>query len=290
MTDVSIVVPTRNNARTIEACVASARAQGPDVEVIVVDNHSDDGTAALAAPGADLVLLAGPERSAQRNRGLEASAGEIVVFIDSDMRLRPGLADELVELFADPAVGAAVVPEYAFGEGHLAACRALEKRLYLGVASAEAARGFRRDAFEQVGGYDETICAFEDFDLADRVLAAGWALTRTDTALDHDEGRVHLGRLWAKKRYYGRQWSRAAARQRDAGRTRRTGLRWRELVHDPVHVPGLAVLKAVDLTGLATGHLTARGTERSEAIARRGRPGPGRHAGVAGAAGGRLDS
>ena len=66
MTTVSFVVPTRNSARTITACVNSLRAQAyPDVEIVVVDNESTDGTADRARlAGADLVVIAGPERCA----------------------------------------------------------------------------------------------------------------------------------------------------------------------------------------------------------------------------------
>ena len=60
---VSVVVPTRNSARTIERCLRSIRAQShPEVELIVVDNDSDDATPELAVGIADLVLHAGPER------------------------------------------------------------------------------------------------------------------------------------------------------------------------------------------------------------------------------------
>ncbi len=71
MTTVSFVVPTRNSARTIAACVMSLRKQSyADVEIVVVDNDSTDGTAQrAAAAGADRVVVAGPERCAQRNRG-----------------------------------------------------------------------------------------------------------------------------------------------------------------------------------------------------------------------------
>jgi arabinofuranan 3-O-arabinosyltransferase len=225
---VSFVIPTRNNARTIGACVASAAGQPGDVEVVVVDNHSTDGTASLAGrAGAGLVCLAGPERSAQRNRGFERSSGEIVVFIDSDMVLDPGLADAVRHCFADPKVCGAVLPERAFGDGYLAASRALELRLAMGDPG------------------------FEDYELADRVAGAG-VIGRCQAGVGHDEGRVHLVELARKKHYYGTQWltGRAGLGGR---RTWRRSMRPAVLIDDIAHVPGLVILKLVDNFGLAAG-------------------------------------
>lgn len=256
---VTFVIPTRNNERTIAACVASARAQTGDVEVIVVDNHSSDRTAALARDhGAHLVIVAGPERSAQRNRGFADSSGEVVVFVDSDMVVEPGVAADLRRVFEDATVGAAVLPETAFGSGYLAGCRALEKQLYLGLASAEAARAFRASTLDEVGGYDECFTSTEDYELPDRAAAAGWRVSRTEAGVRHDEGRVQLRELWRKKRYYGAHWHLLEPGHLAAGRLRRFPVRPRVLAADLLHIPGLALLKATDASGLLVGHLEAR--------------------------------
>jgi glycosyltransferase involved in cell wall biosynthesis len=259
---VSVVIPTRDNERTIGACVASARGQTGDVEVIVVDNHSSDHTVELARrAGADQVVPGGPERSAQRNRGLAISTGEIVVFVDSDMVMEPGVAESLRELFATyPHLGGAVLPETAFGEGYLAGCRALEKRMYLGAAGAEAARAFRASVLDRVGGYDEAITGFEDYELADRVRDAGWPIGRAGAGVRHDEGRVRLGPLWRKKRYYGTWWEPWAGNGNHHQHRRRLWRvpRPRLRSADVAYLPGLVLLKLVDLSGLAAGHLAAR--------------------------------
>lgn len=256
---VSFVIPTRNNARTIAACVASARLQGGDIEVIVVDNYSTDGTARIARRhGADHVVVAGPERSAQRNRGFDRSTGTIVAFIDSDMVCGDQLANALRELFRTTDVCAAVLPETAFGTGYLAACRALEKRLYLGDMSVEGARAFRHDVFEQAGGFDESLFGFEDYELTDRLRSAGLRIGRCSRGVRHDEGRVRLRQLWRKKRYYGSQWDVWTARQVDPRRLRRLPMRPAVLLADLFHLPGLVVLKVVDFSGLLAGLVAAR--------------------------------
>lgn len=260
---VSFVVPTRDSARTLENCLGSIRAQSyPHLELIVVDNASADATVAIALEYADTVFDYGPERSAQRNAGARAARGAVVAFIDSDMVLDAAVAEEAVDCFArDPGVGALVIPERAFGEGFLARCRALEKRLYLGDPSVEAARVFRREAVEKAGGYNEGLYAAEDWEFADRVQADGWGLGRLEAAVLHDEGRISLRAQFHKKRYYGRNLRRylrdPAIASRPVGRhalLARPGA----LVRSPLLTTGLVLLKSVEAAGLLCGAAAGR--------------------------------
>src|SRR5712691_8291516 len=92
---VSVVIPTRNAARTLDACLRSVRSQTYGrVELVVVDNHSSDRTPEIARQYADVFETYGPERSAQRNYGARISSGDYVMFIDADMTLGPKLIDE----------------------------------------------------------------------------------------------------------------------------------------------------------------------------------------------------
>jgi len=91
--EVTVVVPTRNAARTLAACLESLRAQTAPCRTVVVDNGSTDGTVTIAEQGADVVLHAGPERSAQRNYGARTYPAAIVGFIDADMVLAPTVVE-----------------------------------------------------------------------------------------------------------------------------------------------------------------------------------------------------
>ncbi len=264
MTTVSFVVPTRNSARTIAACVQSLRNQTyPDVEVVVVDNESTDGTAQRAEKaGADRVVIAGPERCAQRNRGARESRGEIVVFIDSDMVLEPAIAAQIVEQFElHPHLGALIIPERSFGDGFWTKCRVLEKSLYVGNESVEAARAFRREVFEGVGGWNENLTAAEDWDLDDRIRAAGTIVGRVDAFIWHDEGKLRLRGTFGKKRYYG-QWIAAYLDSHEDGsrRIRRSGLldKKGDLLRHPVLTTGMVTLKSVEAAGIYAGMRDAR--------------------------------
>ncbi|RAY15635.1 glycosyltransferase family 2 protein [Actinomadura craniellae] len=257
-TRVTVVVPTRDSARTLDRCLASVRAQTHPVELIVVDNGSTDATPRISARHADAVLDHGPERSAQRNQGWRTGTGEVVAFVDSDMVLAPEIVAEAVALFAaDPSLGGLVIPELSFGEGFLAACRAMEKRSYLGDPRVEAARIFRRVALEKTGGYAEDLTAFEDWDLADRVAATGYGIGRVASVVEHDEGRITLRSAFAKRRYYGRwlpayrsrPWARSFGRSRSLRRLLRLG--------PPPRIAGLLALKAVEGAGLLAGSRAA---------------------------------
>src|SRR5437588_11940021 len=109
---VSVIVPTRNSARTLEECLVSIRSQThPRLEVIVVDNQSTDTTLQIAERHGDLVDTCGPERSAQRNRGARLARGTYLLFVDSDMKLEPGVVGDCLDAIAISTAPGVVVPE-----------------------------------------------------------------------------------------------------------------------------------------------------------------------------------
>lgn len=89
---VSVIIPARNEARGIPAVIQAVQAQSPagwDLEIIVVDDGSSDGTAdrARAAGAQALVLESGSEGgnpARARNLGAAAAKGDPIVFLDAD--------------------------------------------------------------------------------------------------------------------------------------------------------------------------------------------------------------
>ena len=201
---VSVIVTTRNSIRTIEPCIRSIRAQDhPRLEIVLVDNRSDDGTLEAAAPLVDVLIAAGPERSAQRNVGIAGSRGRYVLVVDSDMILQPGVIGEAVRISRRTGAQAIGIPERSFGQGFWARCKALERSLYPKDEVLSGARFFARDHLLGIGGYDENLVLGEDWDLSLR--AAGGRLTAfTDALILHDEGKLRLSDVARKKFYYGR--------------------------------------------------------------------------------------
>jgi glycosyltransferase involved in cell wall biosynthesis len=203
---VSVIVPTKNSSKFLEACLRSVKEQSyKRIELIVVDNSSTDDTQAIARRITDKVFTKGPERSAQRNFGAAQAAGEYVVFIDSDMVLSKGVIGSCVQAMAShPNAAGVIIPEESFGVGFWAQCKKLERSFYVGVDAIEAARFFGKAAFEKAGGYNEALISGEDWDLSDRIEALG-NIVRIGDFIYHNEGRISLGKTLRKKHYYARQ-------------------------------------------------------------------------------------
>jgi dolichol-phosphate mannosyltransferase len=99
---VSAVIPARDEAARIGPCVLAALADPGISEVIVVDDESADGTAAVAARAGARVIPGRPlppgwvGKQWALQQGLEVAAGEYLLTLDADARPRPGLAAALV--------------------------------------------------------------------------------------------------------------------------------------------------------------------------------------------------
>jgi glycosyltransferase involved in cell wall biosynthesis len=262
---VSVVVPTRDAARTVARCLASVRSQTwPALELLVVDNWSRDGTWELAGRLADLALRAGPERSAQRNLGLERAAGEWVLWVDADMVLAPDAVERSLAAARSAGAGAVFLPEASTGSGFWARCRALERRCYAGEPRVEAPRLVRADVLDRAGGFDPANTGTEDAALRNRLLAGGVRVAWADTVVVHDEGLVRLGAVLRKRFYYGRSLPayRRAHPGATAAQVRGTlAAYWRHrrlLAADPVHAAGMVVLRACEAAAWAAGAVATR--------------------------------
>jgi glycosyltransferase involved in cell wall biosynthesis len=95
---VSVIIPCFNQGRFLPGAIRSAVSQNVPVEIVVVDDGSTDDTAAAAAQFTDVRTVRQANRglSAARNRGLAASTGGLVIFLDADDRLLPGAIDTAV--------------------------------------------------------------------------------------------------------------------------------------------------------------------------------------------------
>lgn len=271
---VTVVVPTRNNLRTIEACLRSVTEQThPHVELIVVDNHSSDGTPTVAEGFADRVITAGPERSAQRNTGIEAARSEWVLWLDSDMILPPRTVSLALETAAATGATGIALPERTIGDGFWTACRALERECYLDDPWLHNPRLVRRDYLLGDGAFHLDMSGPEDADLRMKMRATGAGIELAPIIIDHDEGRLTVRDVMSKRYYYGRSIPAFATEHEGAVRAQgRAVLRsyarnHRRLLGDPGHALGMVLLRGMEAGGYALG--ARRG--RRDRAARAGR-------------------
>ena len=183
---VSVVIPTFNRAGTILRAVDSVLSQTyPALELIVVDDGSEDETSALLGPLADsgrIILLTQPNRgvSAARNTGLGRAKGRLVAFLDSDDEWLPGKIEAQVNFFVQNPTEVLVQTQERWirkgrrvnpGRRHLKkAGDIFLESLELCLISPSAVM-LRQSLLEEVGLFDENLPAAEDYDLWLRILA-----------------------------------------------------------------------------------------------------------------------
>ncbi|HSX43247.1 MAG TPA: glycosyltransferase [Candidatus Saccharimonadales bacterium] len=268
---VSIIVTTRNNTATLDACLASIATQTYEAcELIVVDNNSTDNTKAIARRYTTHVYNKGPERSAQRNYAVQKSNGHYVLIIDSDMELGADVVSACVQkVEAGTGVRALIIPEESFGKGFWAQCKRLERSFYVGVDTIEAARFFDKELYQQVGGYDETLTGGEDWDLTRRIRLHT-QIGRIHEFIRHNEGRPHFMRTVRKMYYYGQHAAEYFSKNpTNSALTDQSGplARYKlffskpyRLFKNPAIGVGMLVLKTSEYASGALGYARARST------------------------------
>lgn len=185
MSRLSIIIPVRNESRSIHNCLASlATLREHGHEVIVVDGYSSDGTWECLQGKADLRLQAGPGRAVQMNAGAARAGGDILLFLHADTRL-PEDAESLILAACTtiPAWGRFDVRlsgrVWAFRM--IAVCMNLRSR-WTGIATGDQALFMSRQLFCQVGGFPE-LPLMEDIVLSKLLRARTWPVCLHQTVL-----------------------------------------------------------------------------------------------------------
>ena len=195
-TGLSIIVPVRNAAQTLAQCLEAICSQSTrDDEVILVDDHSDDDTAEVAARFPVKVIRMPSHRgvAAARNRGAADASKPVLFFLDADVVLAQGALSRARDDISDPAFDA-IVGSYddAPPSGSTVstfknlAHHFFHQRSAGEISSFWGACGLvRRQAFMAAGGFDEKrfiAPSIEDVELGYRLSDAG-ARIRVDPDL-----------------------------------------------------------------------------------------------------------
>ena len=223
---VSIIIPAFNAEYFLQECLSSLESQTyPNIEIILVDDGSQDGTAELVKREFPAVRYVWQENSgtcsSPRNTGASLASGEYIGFFDADDLMEPKCVATHVAAFMDfPMTGLSLVnyQNFAAGTGenlgvtHFKTCTELMEatclcesqrrvavngqlaRRILGSENFAIASGMvvTREVFESLRGFDASLCASEDFDFAYRSSMV------TDMVLSWDVGfrrRIHDGNM-----------------------------------------------------------------------------------------------
>jgi GT2 family glycosyltransferase len=247
--EISTVILSWNDGELLERAIASTRSFARDLELVVVDNGSSP--AVVVAP--DVILIRNPTNrgvAAGRNIGVRSSSGRYVCLLDSDAELLPGSLERLVERLDRHADVALVAPTFVgqLPEASAGAAPTLSRKVrrvlgrtdrYESLPRAAtdtewdvdfaigACQVFRREAFDQVGGLDETyFYGPEDADFCLRLRRAGWRVLQVaDAPVIHPPRRRNrrlltrrgLRHAWAVTRFLARHRGFARKVPRAAG-------------------------------------------------------------------------
>lgn len=191
MSFVSVVVAVRNEEQHIESCLRSILENGyPDFEIVVIDDASDDQTAACLSRVADARVRVfrnatrrGPGHS--RNRGVRESRAGFIFFLDADCRACPGWIRHGLDVFERPdtvAVEGALHYEHPdpslYEKVPLNPFYNLTQRGLLSIPNRDYPSGnfaVRKSVFEKLGGFraDRYPNGREDTDLGRRLAVCG---------------------------------------------------------------------------------------------------------------------
>ncbi|WP_327409175.1 glycosyltransferase [Streptomyces sp. NBC_01281] len=212
---VSVIVPAYNEKECIANTLRSLAKSTHPIEIVVVDDGSDDNTSEIAEslgmPNVRVVRQENAGKPAALNNGVRNARHDIVVMIDGDTVFEPDAVHQLVQPFADPEIGAVAGNakvgnrttligawqhiEYVMGFN-------LDRRMYDLLRCMPTIPGaigaFRRDAVLGVGGMSEDTLA-EDTDITIALHRAGWRVVYQEHARAWTEAPGSLRQLWSQR-------------------------------------------------------------------------------------------
>lgn len=203
---VSVIITTKNEERNIQNCLESIKNQAyRNIEIIIVDNHSTDDTIKkikeLKIENFKLKIFQhGPERSSQRNYGVEKAKGKYILYLDADMSLSKNVIRDCVYELTHRNLVALYIPEIILGNSFFSKVRNFERSFYNGTV-VDATRFIEKGIFMNVGGFDETMSGPEDWDLDKKIKRKG-SIGIITSVLFHDESEFNLKKYLIKKKYY----------------------------------------------------------------------------------------
>ena len=187
---ISVVIPAHNEEEYLPSCLEAvkraAAATLPDgepagVEIVVVANRCTDRTAEIAESFGAVVVQNDARCIAQvRNAGVRASHGGIVVTVDADSVMSEDALREVAEMLESSRfIGGGTPVRFSrmsfgiFCSALYVAWNLIPVMLRNRAALSGGMFWFRREDFDRIGGFDETLVSLEDMDFAVRLHKLG---------------------------------------------------------------------------------------------------------------------
>lgn len=217
---ISVVIPTADRGEALGKCVRSVLAQTlPAHEIIIVDNGHDD--ARLVDFRGSLRILRTDPRigpGSARNRGAAVATGDYVAFLDDDDHWHPDYLREVaiaISRTGGDIILGRLVREMGDGTARdyklFPSSRKEQRRIFFsnpGVGGQNTT--IRRSVFCMISGFDETMRASEDRDLAARLLLAGYSFIPQPAAIaflsDHGGSRARHHILCGNRKFFSKHW------------------------------------------------------------------------------------
>ncbi len=225
-TNASIVIPNWNGRDLLEKylpSVVAAAGRCPGSEVIVVDNGSTDGSAQFLREKFPSVRLLALKKNlgfgGGSNQGFKAAVNDIVVLLNSDMRVDPGFLQPLLAEFKDDRIFAVScqiffsdpdkkreetgLTEGWWRQGFLRVGHRIDpevRQAYPCFYGGGGSCAFDRKKFLELGGFDELLAPFylEDTDLGYMAWKRGWKVLYQPASIVYHEHRGTIGRRFSE--------------------------------------------------------------------------------------------
>ena len=214
---ISVAVCSYNGAATIgETLAVLEQLDYPDYEVIVVDDGSTNGVAAIAQQY-DVRLIVHSHNqglSAARNTALKAATGEIIAYIDDDAYPDPHWLNYLAVTFLNGnwvGVGGPNIPPP--GDGWIADCvaNAPGGPIHVLLCDREAEHipgcnmAYWKSCLQDIGGFDSQFrAAGDDVDICWQLQQQGWKIGFSPAAVVWHHRRNSINAYWKQQQGYGK--------------------------------------------------------------------------------------
>ena len=210
MTDVSVVITTKNRKEDLRAALASVVRQSIPVETIVFDDGSEDDTTHMVRNDFPNVRLVRDGNSrgliVRRNQLARLASGEVIVSLDDDAAFStPYVIEQTLCDFDDARIGAVAIPFVNVRQDSVLRQKASsDSQIDVLASFIGTAHAVRREVFLSLGGYrDHFVHQGEEGDFCIRLLDAGWIVRagRADPIHHYESPR----RSFRRMDYYGRR-------------------------------------------------------------------------------------